>query len=316
MRSIARSMAEYFRREYDRQYFASVALLLAGLFWINYTSDFETALVSSIQHPAKQVVVYFFFYALPYALTYLLRRITKGPTDTLLTPSGITLFLFSFALLSVYVVMHNVPWYATRVVPSLLPAEHTRYVARLGSNLLPGIVVLGPLFWYWRHHDSDASRLYGFSASGISLRTYLLVLLGISPLIMAISFTPDFLEAYPRWKFGMPSGLSDIEHVVAVAVFQFCYGVDFVFVELLFRGLMVMAFARYLGSGAIMPMVVVYAILHFQKPLGEAIGSVAGGLVLGVIAYNTRSIYGGVILHLGVAYMMEIAGTMQMVLAK
>jgi membrane protease YdiL (CAAX protease family) len=56
-------------------------------------------------------------------------------------------------------------------------------------------------------------------------------------------------------------------------------------------------------------MVVVYAMIHFEKPLLEAISSIAGGFVLGVIAERTRSIYGGVIVHLGIAWMMEIAGS-------
>ena len=95
-------------------------------------------------------------------------------------------------------------------------------------------------------------------------------------------------------------------------VFQLCYGSDFVFVEFFFRGFMVLGFTRLLGIRAIIPMVVVYALIHFEKPLLEALSSIIGGLVLGVISYRTKSIYGGIILHLGIAYMMEIAGTLQM----
>ena len=75
-----------------------------------------------------------------------------------------------------------------------------------------------------------------------------------------------------------------------------------------------MAFTRYLGSRAILPMVVVYAFIHFQKPIGEALSSIVGGLVLGVVSYRTKSIYGGIIVHLGVAFLMEIAGTFQLLL--
>jgi membrane protease YdiL (CAAX protease family) len=59
-------------------------------------------------------------------------------------------------------------------------------------------------------------------------------------------------------------------------------------------------------------MVVAYALIHFEKPLVEALSSIVGGLVLGIISYRTKSIYGGVILHLGIAFTMEIAGAMQM----
>ena len=39
--------------------------------------------------------------------------------------------------------------------------------------------------------------------------------------------------------------------------------------------------------------------------------SVFGGLVLGIIAYHTRTIWGGVILHLGVAWGMEALAFLQ-----
>jgi membrane protease YdiL (CAAX protease family) len=60
-------------------------------------------------------------------------------------------------------------------------------------------------------------------------------------------------------------------------------------------------------------MVAVYTFIHFEKPLMEAVGSAFGGLALGLITQNTRSIYGGIVLHLGVAFMMEIAGAVQYV---
>jgi hypothetical protein len=51
---------------------------------------------------------------------------------------------------------------------------------------------------------------------------------------------------------------------------------------------------------------VLYCTLHFGKPMGEAVSSVFGGYILGVVAYETRSIWGGVIVHIGIAWMMEI----------
>jgi hypothetical protein len=51
-----------------------------------------------------------------------------------------------------------------------------------------------------------------------------------------------------------------------------------------------------------------YCTIHFGKPLGECISSYFGGMVLGVLAYRTRSILGGLIVHLGLAWMMELGG--------
>jgi len=51
--------------------------------------------------------------------------------------------------------------------------------------------------------------------------------------------------------------------------------------------------------------------LHFGKPIGEAISSIFGGYVLGVIALNTKSIVGGSIVHIGVAWLMELFAYLQ-----
>jgi membrane protease YdiL (CAAX protease family) len=169
-----------------------------------------------------------------------------------------------------------------------------------------------PLVMYWYRVNRDEMPLYGFSAKTIDLRPYFLILIFLIPLVVGASFTSDFQRAYPRYKFGFPEQTIGSERTMLAGIFQLCYGSDFVFVEFFFRGFMVLAFTRMMGTRAIVPMVVVYTLIHFQKPMLEAVSSIFGGLVLGVISYRTKSIYGGVILHLGVAYMMEIAGALQM----
>ncbi|MEM9340836.1 MAG: CPBP family intramembrane glutamic endopeptidase, partial [Bacteroidota bacterium] len=82
-------------------------------------------------------------------------------------------------------------------------------------------------------------------------------------------------------------------------------------VELIFRGFLIFAFSRTLGSWAVLPMLTTYAFLHFGKPLGETISSIFGGYVLGIIAYNSRNIWGGIFIHLGVAWLMELFGWLQ-----
>jgi hypothetical protein len=95
------------------------------------------------------------------------------------------------------------------------------------------------------------------------------------------------------------------------AIYEFIYGFDFIFVELVFRGALVIGMASILGKDAILPMVSVYCFLHFGKPAGEAISSIFGGYILGVIAYYSRSIVGGCIIHIGVAFSMEIVALIQ-----
>ncbi len=315
MHVIIQYIRQYVRSEWQPRLFGATAALLAFSFSINYGLDFETQVVRRLTTPWEQAAFFYVFYAFPYLITLLFWSSTSKRWDVLKDGRFWLLFQLCFITLSVYVALHNVPYFLLQQqssVYSIFPLRLHTYIVRFASNLLPGLIAVAPLAVYWYVHDRSTSHFYGFSTSNIRLRTYAAILLILAPIIFAVSFTPDFREAYPRYKFGLPATLPAEQQQALVSLFQVCYGFDFVFVELFFRGFMVMAFARFLGSASILPMVVVYAFIHFQKPLGEALGSIVGGFVLGIISYNTRSIYGGVILHLGVAYLMELAGTLQL----
>ncbi|NNE28673.1 MAG: CPBP family intramembrane metalloprotease, partial [Saprospiraceae bacterium] len=81
----------------------------------------------------------------------------------------------------------------------------------------------------------------------------------------------------------------------------------FMMLEWLFRGLLVIGMVKYLGHRAILPMAALYCLIHFGKPMGECISSIFGGYLLGVFAYYSRSIWGGIIVHMGIAFMMDLA---------
>lgn len=135
-----------------------------------------------------------------------------------------------------------------------------------------------------------------------------MILLLLVPLIALASTRPDFLHTYPKVKnIGFLSGYT---HPVWPwkALYELSYGLDFLSIELFFRGFLVIGLARYAGQYAILPMAAFYCTIHFGKPLGECISSLFGGLALGVIAWRTRSILGGLIVHLGLAWMMELGG--------
>ena len=53
---------------------------------------------------------------------------------------------------------------------------------------------------------------------------------------------------------------------------------------------------------------VTYAAIHFGKPIGETISSIFGGYILGALAYQTRHIWGGVIVYICIAMTMEVMG--------
>lgn len=162
------------------------------------------------------------------------------------------------------------------------------------------------LFFVWRIFDRDQA-FYGLTGSGFRPKPYLLMVLIMVPLITLASTQPDFLLTYPKLK--------NISYLYPqrnkgwyAILYELSYGSDFISIELFFRGFLILSFARWAGRDAILPMAVFYCTIHFGKPAGECISSFFGGLLLGIITYNTRSILGGLIVHLGIAWLMELGG--------
>ena len=140
-----------------------------------------------------------------------------------------------------------------------------------------------------------------------SVKPYLILLACMIPLIAFAGTQSDFLNTYPKVK-----NISFISSYVTnywpyQLIYELSYGSDFFSIEFFFRGFLVLGFIRYAGKDAILPMAAFYCSIHFGKPLLECITSYFGGIILGVIVYRTKSIWGGLLMHLGIAWMMEVA---------
>ena len=168
------------------------------------------------------------------------------------------------------------------------------------------LAVMATCLWItWRLFNKE-QPFYGTSTNGFRARPYLLMLLIMLPLIAAASTQPDFLAMYPKLK-NISSLIQDNEGWKKL-LYELSYGSDFVGIELFFRGFLILAFAKWVGKDAILPMALFYCTIHFGKPLGECISSFFGGLILGVVTYHTRTIWGGLLVHLGIAWLMELGG--------
>jgi len=170
------------------------------------------------------------------------------------------------------------------------------------------IIVLAIVFLLWWMLDRNNQPLYGVTTKNLKWQPYILMLLIMIPLIAAASTQPDFLHTYPKLK-----SVLHIEGDIKFKwwhklIFELSYGSDFFSIELFFRGFLILAFIKYAGRAAILPMACFYCTIHFGKPLGECISSYFGGMLLGIVVYNTKSIYGGLMVHLGIAWLMEIGG--------
>lgn len=125
------------------------------------------------------------------------------------------------------------------------------------------------------------------------------MLLLVLPLTYLAASNEAFLNTYPKYR---EAGQSFTQLVA----WELAYGFQFFMLEFFFRGFLIFALARQIGSLAIFVMVVPYAMIHLGKPMAECFGSILTGIALGTLALRTRSIYGGVVVHVGVAWAMDL----------
>lgn len=168
------------------------------------------------------------------------------------------------------------------------------------------IVIAGILFLISKLSGSS-KEFYGVNKKQHDLKPYFLMLVMMIPLIAAASTQADFLAMYPKLK---NIGYLQTDHNTGwyKLLYELSYGSDFFGIELFFRGFLVLGFIKWVGKDAIIPMAMFYCTIHFGKPLGECISSFFGGLILGVVVYHSRTIIGGFIVHVGIAWLMEVGG--------
>jgi membrane protease YdiL (CAAX protease family) len=139
-------------------------------------------------------------------------------------------------------------------------------------------------------------RVRGFFSH---LWIYGLCLLVVVPVMFLVARQPDFGSYYPFYK-------SSSRSYWDFALWESMYWVQFFALELFFRGWMVGALRKSMGSAAIFAMAVPYCMIHYGKPYLEAHGAIVAGVVLGSLAMRTRSIYAGFLLHVTVALGMDV----------
>jgi hypothetical protein len=168
------------------------------------------------------------------------------------------------------------------------------------------VVVSTILFVIWKL-TKEKQPFYGTGIKDFSFRPYIIMLLIMVPLVAAASTQPDFLSMYPKLK-SISFLHNKNNNGWYKLLYELSYGIDFFSIELFFRGFLILAFTKWFGKDAILPMACFYCTIHFGKPLGECISSYFGGLILGIVIYHTRTIFGGLMVHLGIAWMMELGG--------
>lgn len=292
---------------YIRNYYVAVnkkvlvlcTLQSAILVYLNYRYHLETWLTTHESLYQPKFSGHYLLFATAFILPYLFYVIIEKKTFFNNKPF-IILLVVAPALFSLKMAMNT-------ETPFSHDIDWNGYWNRVYYWPVRLLMVISILFLLWRTFDAD-KPFYGLTTNKFKWQPYVIMVLCMVPLIAMASTQADFLAMYPKIKSVLH--FNDRIHLSSLhkLLFELSYGSDFFGIEIFFRGFLVLAFIKWAGMDAILPMVCFYCTIHFGKPLGECISSYFGGLLLGIVVYNTRSIYGGLIVHLGIAWMMEIGG--------
>jgi hypothetical protein len=306
MKKLWHYLKRHIQEDFNLKYYLSIAGLLAICLAVNYTLDIENSYLD-YETGFRKFMGFFLMYSIPYyAATFLYFKICNRENFFLKSSFWIT-SLFGLLILSLD---SSVP-FLWPFIEANFHIDLRLWVYKVSVNMISFFTVFIPILVFYFFREKHDNSIYGLRPKQFDPRPYFVMLLIMLPVMIFVSFSESFLRQYPMYVSTSAHEYLHIGEWLTALCYEVAYGLDFITVELLFRGFLVLAMASVLGRGAVLTMAVVYCTLHFGKPIMEAMSSVFGGYILGVIAYETRSIWGGIIVHVGIAWMMEIIAFLQ-----
>ncbi len=305
MSKIIEYIRNYLKNEVKLPYILWVVVFLGVSIFLQYHFHLTSKLINPYRNSGYHFFANFAFYSLPLFFALFLHIYFYSRKDLLSNVKFWLTALYIIAAFSfrVYFYQHR-DW-----ITSLNGGEYDTFLIRCANQLVKALIVFISVFLFWKLSGHSASNaFYGFKIKGVNVKPYFLMLALMIPLIAIASTQADFLRKYPTFSALVSQSASHDNLIAKLGIYEFLYGFDYVAIELFFRGFMLYALSTFLGKAAILPMVSMYVFIHFGKPMGETISSFFGGMILGILAMETNSIIGGIIIHCGIAYMMEIGG--------
>ncbi|MBR9860147.1 CPBP family intramembrane metalloprotease [bacterium] len=294
-----------FHKDHLNGYDYIFAFVYTALFaYLNYGTDFIDNIANEHRHSPEMIVFHMVLYGIPFLIGYLFSAFNHKDTGFLKNQKF--WFLFFFALL-VFALRSNVNLLANLWWDKYQNIEHSLFYYRIICTVLRAAIVFGVIWIYWIWSgDRRKYSFYGFTLKKFSTKPYFAMLLLMLPLIVVASTQADFLGAYPRGANFQDLDINNPDHKWYFIIYEIFYGSDFLNVEFFFRGFLILAFLEVAGPRVLLPMALFYCTIHWGKPAGELVSSLFGGSILGIVTYYSRSIIGGIIVHVGIAWLMEL----------
>ncbi len=308
-------LKDYIQDHFNWKLYLATFLFASTILSLNFYFDFEDTTIDSYYGSYLRIFWYILFHGIPYYIVCLfIVAFTKN--KSFIKNKGFWIVsLIGFVILGI----HRGNFIAQQITSYIEPSINSFiFTYRIINRWVPLITVILPLtLFYFFYLRKQYSHFYGIRRKNVYIAPYFLLLAMMLPLIIIASFQPDFLTVYPNYlKSQGPLFAADnqIPERVVVVMHEISYSFAFFIVEIFFRGFLIYALVKYLGKDVVLPMAVTYCVLHFGKPLGEAISSIFGGYILGILSYRTQNIYGGIIVHIGIALLMELFAFLQIYL--
>ena len=276
-----------------QKYLAAFGIIAIACY-LNYYADVSLWLIKEPFH------ILFAWYSILFAVFFAAGIfIEKGTTH--FKYKSVQLLLIAAPVL--FALKVAIPFY------QLLPiAEGSSYrkIFQQPATWFGGLILfIGSLLVLHRFTEKQ-NGLYG-TAKTVSLQTYFLLVLIMVPLLIWASMQTDFAAVYPKAQI-ISNELGAAAKPFHYTLFETAYAFDFISIELFFRGFLIITLGKIMGRQCILPIALFYFSIHLGKPMMEAISSFFGGLILGAISYNSKSIWGGLLVHVSIALLMELFG--------
>ncbi|MEW5853827.1 MAG: CPBP family glutamic-type intramembrane protease [Myxococcota bacterium] len=175
----------------------------------------------------------------------------------------------------------------------------------------PIVLFLIPLLlgcWLLKVKPADLGAGLGNWRSG--LKWTLGIFAGFLPVVITVSFFDAFKRTYPMNGWAGTEAVNYFTgkggSVLPILIYELAYGLYFIGWEFFFRGFMGFGLFRTLGWYSVLVATIPFAVMHVGKPEPEALGSVVAGIALGIFALKERSFLYGALLHMLVAWSMDI----------
>jgi len=288
-----------------KSFLIPLLIFLGVIIFLSYYFDIESIILQANMNKFERMVIYLLLYGFGYYSTVFWYGFMYKTPKVISPP-----FLISSFILLIILAIDKTILLHSLLAENLSTYPFVYFTSRLFKLLtLPVMTVIVSLLLAGIMNFKFKNT--GLTYNNLKIMPFIYLLSGTLLLVVAASFTQGFQNYYPMYKTTLASKATNIPEYIFILLFESTYGLNLLSVEVIFRGILTISFIRFLGKGSIFPMVTVYCFIHFGKPVIECISSIFGGYLLGVIALYTRSIIGGSILHIGLAWQMEVIAWIQ-----